>query len=231
MPESATASSAAPSSALATAAGAPLLALKGLQRLHVGPVSLALAAGECVSLMGASGAGKSVLLRAAADLDPHGGDAWLAGVACSAMPAPAWRRQVTYVPAEAGWWADSVAAHFPPGTDFAALLPRVGLNPALAQAAVARCSTGERQRLALLRALQPGNRVLLLDEPTSGLDDAARALVEQLLQSRLAAGVAVLMVTHDAAQAQRLAHRHFELVGGQLQPARHGAALAPGGVR
>lgn len=81
MPESATASSPAPSSALATAAAAPLLALKGLQRLHVGPVSLSLAAGECVSLMGASGAGKSVLLRAVADLDPHGGDAWLAGVA------------------------------------------------------------------------------------------------------------------------------------------------------
>ena len=202
----------------------PLLALKALQRLHVGPVSLALAAGECVSIMGASGAGKSVLLRAIADLDPHQGDAWLAGSACSAMPAPQWRRQVTYVAAESGWWADTVAAHFAPGVDLNALLPTLGLDASLAQAAVARCSTGERQRLALLRALQPGNRVWLLDEPTSGLDDGARTLVEQLLHQRLAGGAALLLVTHDAAQAQRLAHRHFDLAGGQLQPAAQSAA-------
>ena len=203
----------------------PLLALKALQRLHVGPVSLALAAGECVSIMGASGAGKSVLLRAIADLDPHQGDAWLAGAACSAMPAPQWRRQVTYVAAESGWWADTVAAHFAPGVDLNALLPTLGLDASLAQAAVARCSTGERQRLALLRALQPGNRVWLLDEPTSGLDDGARTLVDQLLHQRLAGGAALLLVTHDAAQAQRLAHRHFDLAGGQLQPAAQSAAL------
>ena len=208
-----------------------MLELRALHRLHIGPVDLRVEAGECVSVMGASGAGKSVLLRMVADLDPRAGEALLDGQPCSAMPAPAWRRQVTYVPAESGWWAETVAEHFAPDADLPALLPTLGLDAALAQAPVVRCSTGERQRLALLRALQPGNRVLLLDEPTSGLDDAARALVEQLLQSRLAAGVAVLMVTHDAAQAQRLAHRHFELVGGQLQPARPGAALSPGGAR
>ena len=73
----------------------PLLVLKGLRRLHVGPVDLAVAAGECVAIMGASGAGKSVLLRAVADLDPHEGDAWLDGAACSAMPAPRWRQRVS----------------------------------------------------------------------------------------------------------------------------------------
>lgn len=196
---------------------APLLALKGLRRLHVGPVDLDVAAGECVSIMGASGAGKSVLLRAVADLDPHEGDAWLGGAACSAMPAPLWRRRVTYVAAESGWWADTVAAHFAPGVDLTALLPRVGLAPDLAGAPVARCSTGERQRLALLRALQPDNRVLLLDEPTSGLDEEARALVEQLLRQRLAEGAGLLLVTHDAAQAQRLAHRRYALADGALQ--------------
>lgn len=196
----------------------PLLVLKGLRRLHVGPVDLAVAAGECVAIMGASGAGKSVLLRAVADLDPHEGDAWLDGAACSAMPAPRWRQRVTYVAAESGWWADTVAAHFAPSVDLNTLLPRVGLPPALANAPVARCSTGERQRLALLRALRPDNRVLLLDEPTSGLDDEARARVEQLLRGRLADGAALLMVTHDAAQAQRLAHRHCALVDGALRP-------------
>ena len=101
----------------------PLLTLRGLKRLHVGPVDLALSAGECVSVMGHSGAGKSVLLRMVADLDPHEGDAFLAGGACSGMPAPAWRRQVGYVPADAGWWAETVAPHFPPDFDFAVLLP------------------------------------------------------------------------------------------------------------
>ena len=206
-------------SAVLDASAPALLRLEGLRRLHVGPVDLALAAGECVSVMGASGAGKSVLLRAIADLDPHEGSAFLDGTACSVLPAPQWRRRVTYVAAESGWWADTVAAHFAPGVDLNALLPRVGLAPALAQAAVARCSTGERQRLALLRALQPDNRVLLLDEPTSGLDEEARALVETLLRERLAQGGGLLLVTHDAAQARRLAHRRFELVDGALRPA------------
>lgn len=205
-----------------------LLQIKALKRLQVGPVDLTLAAGECVSIMGASGAGKSVLLRAVADLDPHQGQAWLGGSACSAMPAPQWRRQVTYVAAESAWWADTVAAHFAPNADLPALLPRIGLAPSLAQAAVARCSSGERQRLALLRAMQPGNRVLLLDEPTSSLDAASRALVEQLLRQYLADGGAMLLVTHDAAQAQRLAHRHCVLQGGALRPALDGLHAGAG---
>ena len=194
-----------------------MLKLRNLHRLGVGPVSLELAAGECVSVMGPSGTGKSVLLRMLADLDPHDGDALLGGVACSAMPAPDWRRQVTYVPAEAGWWAETVAAHFAPGADLPALLARVGLAPALADAPVARCSTGERQRLALLRALQPGCRALLLDEPTSGLDPAAREKVEALLREFMTGGGAVLLVTHDIEQARRLAQRRYEIHGGTLR--------------
>ncbi|MDO5626200.1 MAG: ATP-binding cassette domain-containing protein [Pseudomonadota bacterium] len=204
-----------------------MLELRALHRLHLGPIDLRIGAGECVSVMGASGAGKSVLLRMVADLDPHAGDALLDGRACSAMPAPEWRRQVTYVPAESGWWAETVAEHFAPGVDLAALLPRLGLAADLAQAPVMRCSTGERQRLALLRALQPGNRVLLLDEPTSGLDAQARAQVEALLCERLHAGGALLLVTHDAAQAQRMADRRLVMQQGQLHmQARTGAGAA-----
>jgi ABC-type nitrate/sulfonate/bicarbonate transport system ATPase subunit len=58
-----------------------------LRRLHVGPIDFALGPGECVSIGGKSGAGKSVLLRLVADLDPHEGDALLDGAACSAMAA------------------------------------------------------------------------------------------------------------------------------------------------
>ena len=153
-----------------------------------------------------------------ADLDPHEGDAFLAGGACSGMPAPAWRRQVGYVPADAGWWAETVAPHFPPDFDFSVLLPAVGIEAAARDWPVARLSTGERQRLALLRAMRPAVRVLLLDEPTSGLDPSAVAQVEALLRAHLARGGGLLLVTHDARQAARLAQRHFVIEDGQLRP-------------
>jgi len=197
----------------------PLLRTQALRRLAVGPVDLAVDAGECVALMGPSGAGKSVLLRMLADLDPHEGDAFLDGLPCAAMPAPAWRRQVAYVPADSGWWSVRVADHFAADTDYAALLPRLDIAAQAATWPVARLSTGERQRLALLRALRPAVRVLLLDEPTSGLDADSVARVEALLREQLQAGLAILMVTHDRAQAQRLATRRLVLQGGQVTEA------------
>src|SRR5690606_10115868 len=81
-----------------------------------------------------------------------------------------------------------------------------------------RLSTGERQRLALLRALYLNSRVLLLDEPTSSLDPESVALIEQLLHKRLANGTAILLVTHDAEQAARMGSRHVLLEDGGLQP-------------
>jgi ABC-type iron transport system FetAB ATPase subunit len=190
--------------------------VRGVTRLHIGPIDLRIDDGECVSVMGRSGAGKSILLRALADLDPHSGEALLDGVACSAMPAPAWRRKVTYVPADSGWWDDHVAPHFEAGADFAGLFPALGI-PAGAEAwPIARLSTGERQRLAILRALQSGNRVLLLDEPTSGLDAAAVDMVETLLTARLRQGLSILLVTHDRDQALRMSSRHFRLQDGRL---------------
>lgn len=194
-----------------------MLETQALHRLGVGPIDLTVEAGTCVSLEGASGSGKSVLLRMIADLDPHDGDALLDGQACSRMPAPAWRRMVTYVPAESGWWDDRVDAHFASGTDFRTMLPAVGIAPAAATWLVARLSTGERQRLSLLRALSTKNRVLLLDEPTSGLDEESVGLVEALLCARLAEGTAILMVTHDRDQAARMASKHLALQDGAIR--------------
>jgi ABC-type multidrug transport system ATPase subunit len=123
---------------------------------------------------------------------------------------------VTYVAAESGWWDERVEAHFSLGADFTALFPAVGISTDAWTWPVARLSTGERQRLALLRALSPENRVLLLDEPTSGLDAENTGLVESLLRSRLSAGAAILLVTHDPEQAIRMAARHLEVRDGQL---------------
>ena len=79
-----------------------------------------------------------------------------------------------------------------------------------------RLSTGERQRLALLRALTPDTRVLLLDEPTPALDAGSTALVEELLRRQLGQGVTLLLVTHSPAQAYRLASRHLDMQDGRL---------------
>ncbi len=196
----------------------PRLRLDGLRSALAGPFDLSLAAGECVAITGPSGAGKSLLLRMIADLDPNEGTVWLDGRERHLWSPPAWRAQVVYNAAEAGWWAERVAPHFPGAalTAARALAPRLGLDPALLEATVVRLSTGERQRLALLRALSGSPPVLLLDEPTGALDEANSALVEALLAERLAAGTTILMVTHNPAQAARLGRRHLRLADRRL---------------
>ena len=197
-------------------AGSVRLRVDRLRSAQAGPFSFAVPAGGCLAVTGPSGSGKSLLLRMIADLDPHEGDAWLDGIAQSATPAPAWRRQVGLAPAEPGWWLERVGGHFdgrPP--DAAAL----GLPPDIWEREVARCSTGERARLALLRALAGNPRVLLLDEPTGALDGAATAAVEALLTARRAAGLAVVLVTHDPAQAARLGSAWMHMDAGRLHPA------------
>ena len=180
-------------------------------------INLDVADGECVAIAGASGAGKSRLLRALADLDPCVGDVRLDGQGWRDMSAPDWRRQVSYVAAEPAWWSPRVDDHF---DDIAALhdgLARLRLDARFAHAPLAELSTGERQRLSLLRALSRHPRVLLLDEPTSALDSDARDAVEALLTEQLANGVSTLLVTHDAAQAERLASRTLHVADGQLE--------------
>jgi ABC-type iron transport system FetAB ATPase subunit len=77
---------------------------------------------------------------------------------------------------------------------------------------VSRLSTGEKQRLALARALMNQPRVLLLDEPTASLDAANTQVVEALIAGyRRDSGTAVLWVSHDAEQAARVADRQLQL--------------------
>ncbi|MDH3346207.1 MAG: ATP-binding cassette domain-containing protein, partial [Kiritimatiellaceae bacterium] len=77
-----------------------------------GLFSFAVEGGQCTVLSGPSGCGKTLLLRALADLDPAEGAIYLDGAERAEMAAPAWRRQVGWLPAEASWWADRVGEHF-----------------------------------------------------------------------------------------------------------------------
>lgn len=192
-----------------------MLRLEQLQPRGLDRFDLELSAGECIAVQGPSGSGKTLLLRAIADLDPCPGDVLLEGVSRSAMSGPAWRRRVMYVAAESGWWAERVGEHFEDWQDVSARHGSLGLPADCDEWPVQRLSTGERQRLALLRALEAAPSVLLLDEPTSGLDETAVAAVEELLDGHRRDGAALVWVTHDPAQAARVATRRLNLDPGR----------------
>jgi ABC-type iron transport system FetAB ATPase subunit len=187
-----------------------------LQVRDIGPLDFSVAAGECVCLSGASGAGKSLLLRALADMEPHLGRVFLDGVGCEIVPAPQWRRNVALLTAESAWWHDRVGEHFSRVDE--SLLAELGFEKQVMGADVHSLSTGERQRLALLRLLAGRPRVLLLDEPTASLDPLNTERVEHLLRRyREEQDAGVLWVSHDPLQVRRVAHRHWHLEDGHLR--------------
>lgn len=180
-----------------------MLHVENLSRSGLQPVSLNLHPGECMVVRGPSGAGKSLLLRALADLDPSEGRVTLDGADRESMPAPRWRSLVGYVPAEPGWWADHTRDHFLDWDALAPLARRLGLRPDIGDDVVTRLSTGERQRLALLRALERRPRVLLLDEPTTGLDPMSRRnFLDALHRLHRERGMTVLMTSHVFSEAE-----------------------------
>ncbi|KAA6185166.1 ATP-binding cassette domain-containing protein [Thiohalocapsa marina] len=208
----------------------PSLRLQQLRPRLLEPVSLTLAAGALGFVSGPSGAGKSLLLRAIADLDPNDGEVFLGDQARSSVAAPDWRRRVGLLPAESGWWAETVAPHFarrsagaerthgPVDEDarhrqrprqqdqeLDALLRRFGFEADVLDWTVLRLSTGERQRLALARLLWLHPQALLLDEATANLDPANRSAVEAVVEDyRRRRGAAVLWASHDPEQRARL---------------------------
>lgn len=195
------------------------LAVPGLPAL-----SFEVAAGECLAVEGPSGSGKTRLLRAIADLDPVQGYVHLDGVERSEMRGPEWRRHVRYASAEPGWWAATSGEHFPKGVRLERLLSAVSLDAGHLDRPLSELSTGERQRLGLIRALADEPRVLLLDEPTSALDAISAAMAEELIKFQLLAERIVLLVSHDTAQIERLAHARLQLAAGL--PARQQGVAA-----
>lgn len=195
-------------------------------------ISLAVAAGERIAVVGPSGAGKTLLLRALALLDPidEGEVLWREGPVAD-RSVPAFRRQVLYLHQRPALLTGSVEANLRLPFGFAAaggaydraraaaLLDVLGRGAGFMAKSTADLSGGEAQITALLRAIQMEPTVLLLDEPTVSLDADAAAAIERLVGEwfgRRPAERALVWVSHDAAQAGRVSDRSLRLAAGRL---------------
>lgn len=199
-----------------------VLRIDKLKAGRLPPLSFEVADGECLAIEGPSGAGKTVLLRAIADLDPAAGHVFLDGGERREISATAWRKLVRYCSAEPSWWTPTARGSFPAvtlefkdttgrGSRLDRLMRSLDLNPALLDQPIATLSTGERQRLALVRSLCDEPKAILLDEPTGSLDPVSAGLVEEMIRFLLLSGRNVILVSHDPRQIERLAHTRLQL--------------------
>ena len=176
------------------------------------------------ALVGPSGSGKSTVLRLLDRLaDPDSGVVRYDGVDVRDRDPLALRREVCLVPQLPALLPGTVADNIAFAADLAgrtpdvdALLGHAGLDPSFAERDVSKLSVGEQQRAMLARALALEPRVLLLDEPTSSLDEASRDAIERTI-ARLAGevDVSIVLVTHDVAQANRLAEWILHIEAGR----------------
>ncbi len=191
------------------------LVVKNFCFYNMGPFDFEVEPSECVGITGASGAGKTLFLRALADMDPHSGEIFLDNVESKNIPAYEWRRKIALLPSESSWWFDIVGNHF--ASFDRDMLHILGFDADVMNWEISRLSTGERQRLALLRMLSISPFVLLLDEPTSNLDDENIALVEKVIkQYKKKHSPAIIWVTHDKNQLKRVASRVFKIENGKF---------------
>jgi ABC-type dipeptide/oligopeptide/nickel transport system ATPase subunit len=194
---------------------AAVLRVEKLKIAGLPPLSFEVGDGECMGIEGPSGSGKTRLARALADLEQANGHILINGAEKNETPPTEWRCLVRYLSAEPGWWTDTPREAFPSDARSASKLQRLlkslNLSETLLDQPIAVLSTGERQRLAIARALLDEPPVIVLDEPTSALDQKNTALVEELLRHRMLSGNSVLLISHDQAQIERLSDLRLQL--------------------
>jgi len=186
-----------------------------LRFLQLGPFELTIEAGQRCFVSGQSGQGKTLLLKAIADIFPHQGQVYLGDIESQTLPAPEWRKVVGLLLTESQWWAETVGDHFWTVND--AQFSALGFDKSVLNWQVNRLSSGEKQRLSLLRLLQNQPQALLLDEATANLDSKNTENMENLIkQYQAETNAPILWVSHDPAQIARLADKHFEFTQNTL---------------
>lgn len=190
-------------------------------------VAFEVPASGVTALLGASGSGKTSVLRAIAGLDRHDGEIRFRETIWQDRHGfvPAYRRRVGYVPQGQGLLPhlsvagnlDYAARRASAGPfDRLAIVEATGIG-ALLDRRPDRLSGGEAQRASIARALLGQPQLLLMDEPLSALDtDARRLLLDQLERLFSAFPIPVFYVTHDSMEAGRLAARTLRMSGGRL---------------
>jgi len=185
-------------------------------------VSLSVAAGERVALLGHNGAGKSTLMKIVLGLIAH--DAGEVEVLGAAPGSPRARDGVAYLPENAAFHPALTGreqiAHYLrlrglPASGAPALLERVGLGDA-AQRRIGTYSKGMRQRVGLAQALIGTPRLMVLDEPTSGLDPVSRRDFYEILDGLAAEGTAILLSSHALTEVEARTDRMVILSGGRM---------------
>ena len=177
-------------------------------------------------ISGPSGAGKTTLLRLCNRLEvPDQGVVRYRGRPVDDLDPLALRRRAGMVFQRPtpfpGSVADNLAvAHPDAGAEgMSAALRRVALDPALLAQEARTLSGGELQRMCLARTLVTRPETLLLDEPTSALDAQPKRVFETTARDLAAQGITIIWVTHDSAQADRVADQIYQLRDGHLTPA------------
>ena len=200
-------------------------------------VSVRLDAGEIVVIVGPNGAGKSTVMKAVFGLvSLREGTVTFDGAEISKLPTEQRvRRGLAYVPQERNVFVSlSVHENLEMGGFVRDTIPRevfdriYALFPPLAEKrkqAAGELSGGQRQMLAVGRALMVEPKVLLLDEPTAGLSPRAMDEIFACIRAINAQGVGILMVEQNARQALGLAHRGYVLATGENRYTDTGAAL------
>jgi len=187
-------------------------------RTIVSDVTFATSRGEVVALMGASGAGKSTILRALAGLDPI-------AAGTISIPRPVamvfqFHHLFANMTAHKNVWLALVHVFKRPHADSERraqqLLDALGVGHR-ASAMPHELSGGEAQRVAIARALAIEPPVLLMDEPTASLDPARRGDLASTLRELAGQGRTIVVATHDAEFARACAHRVLMVEGGRLR--------------
>jgi ABC-type polar amino acid transport system ATPase subunit len=186
-------------------------------RVIVDGVNLEVARGEVFALTGASGSGKSTILRAIAGLETYSGTISVEGNRAGLVFQSHFLFEhlsaldnVRLAPMHVGRLAPAAAT-----ARATALLEELGVS-GRAQAWPRELSGGEAQRVAIARALAMEPAVLLLDEPTASLDPARRTDLGRLLRSLAAHGRSLLLTSHDAGFVEAFADRTASLQAGRL---------------